>query len=83
VKLVEPGYAPTTRFGANVILLVADLLPGEYANFAQPILDAFAEPAMITREIEVAEAIWNAVHDQAGTLRFPAGADALALAEAR
>src|SRR5436305_641698 len=30
VKLVEPGYAPTTRFGANAIIPVGDLLPGGY-----------------------------------------------------
>lgn len=83
VKLVEPGYAPTTRFGANAIVPVEDLLPGEYAAFAQPILEAFAKPAMTTRESDVAEAVWAAVHDTAGQLRFPAGPDAVALAEAR
>lgn len=83
VKLVEPGYAPTTRFGANAIIPVQDLLPGEYAEFAQPILATFATPALTTRESDVAEAIWAAVHDKTGQLRFPAGADALALAEAR
>lgn len=83
VKLVEPGYAPTTRFGANAIIPVEDLLPGEYADFARPILESFAKPAMTTRENDVAEAIWSAVHDTAGQLRFPAGADAVALAQAR
>lgn len=82
VKLVEPGYAPTTRFGANAIVPVEDLLPGAYADFARPILEAFAEPAMTTREGDVAEAVWNAVHDAQGRLRFPAGADAVALARA-
>jgi NAD(P)-dependent dehydrogenase (short-subunit alcohol dehydrogenase family) len=83
VKLVEPGYAPTTRFGANAIVPVSELLPGGYADFAQPILDAFAKPALTTTEIDVAEAIWRAVHDTANQLRFPAGADAVALAQAR
>ncbi|QAY75601.1 SDR family oxidoreductase [Sphingosinicella sp. BN140058] len=83
VKVVEPGYAPTTRFGANAIVPVEDLLPGDYADFARPILEAFANPAMTTKESEVAEEIWNAVHDMAGRLRFPAGPDALALAQAR
>ncbi len=82
VKLVEPGYAPTTRFGANAIVPVEDLLPGEYADFARPILEAFARPAMTTKESDVAEAVWNAVHDTAGTLHFPAGPDAVALAHA-
>lgn len=82
VKLVEPGYAPTTRFGANAIVPVEDLLPGDYADFAGPILEAFATPAMTTRESDVAEAVWDAVHDQGGQLHFPAGPDAVALAEA-
>ncbi|WHU03731.1 MULTISPECIES: SDR family oxidoreductase [unclassified Sphingomonas] len=83
VKLVEPGYAPTTRFGANAIVPVEDLLPGEYADFARPILEALATPAMTTRESDVAEAVWDAAHDIAGALHFPAGADAVALAKAR
>ncbi|MBU8547250.1 MULTISPECIES: SDR family oxidoreductase [Roseomonadaceae] len=80
VKLVEPGYAPTTRFGANAMIPVEQLLPDAYADFARPILNAFAKPAMTTREVEVAEAIWDAVHDTARQLRFPAGPDAVALA---
>jgi short-subunit dehydrogenase len=83
VKLVEPGYAPTTRFGANAIVPVEELLPGDYAEFARPILDAFVRPAMTTRESDVAQAVWAAVHDASGQLRFPAGPDAVALAQAR
>jgi NAD(P)-dependent dehydrogenase (short-subunit alcohol dehydrogenase family) len=83
VKLVEPGYAPTTKFGANAIVPVSDLLPGAYADFARPILEAFSKPAMTTREIDVADAIWQAVHDTENQLRFPAGADAVALAKIR
>ncbi|TWB42770.1 short-subunit dehydrogenase [Rhizobium sp. ERR 922] len=82
VKLVEPGYAPTTRFGANAIVPVSDLLPGGYADFARPILESFAKPAMTTKESDVAEAIWRAVHDPENKLRFPAGADAVALVQA-
>ncbi len=82
VKLVEPGYAPTTSFAANAIVPLARLLPGEYAEYARPILEGFARPAMTTRESDVAEAIWAAVHDVSGQIRFPAGADAVALARA-
>ncbi|HEY0123745.1 MAG TPA: SDR family oxidoreductase [Rhizobium sp.] len=80
VRLVEPGYAPTTSFTANAILPLAQLLPGEYADFARPILEGFAKPAMTTKESDVSEAIWNAVHDASGKFRFPAGPDAEALA---
>jgi NAD(P)-dependent dehydrogenase (short-subunit alcohol dehydrogenase family) len=83
VKLVEPGYAPTTRFGANAMVPLEDLLPDDYARFAEPILEAFAKPAMTTQESDVAQAVWAAVHDTSGQLRFPAGADAVALAHTR
>lgn len=81
-KLVEPGYAPTTRFSQNTSVRVEDLIPEEYADFAKPIFEAFARPLMTTKESDVAEAVWAAVHDKSGRLRFPAGPDAVALANA-
>jgi NAD(P)-dependent dehydrogenase (short-subunit alcohol dehydrogenase family) len=80
VKLVEPGYAPTTRFAHNTDVRVEDLIPEDYAAFAQPIFAAFANPTMVTKESDVAEAVWQAVGDESGQLRFPAGADAVELA---
>ena len=82
VKLVEPGYAPTTRFAQNTAVRVEDLIPEAYAGFAAPIFAAFARPALTTREIDVAEAVWQAVNDSTGNLRFPAGSDAVALSRA-
>jgi short-subunit dehydrogenase len=82
-KLVEPGYAPTTRFAENGSIPIEQLLPEAYAGFAAPMFEAFANPAMTTRESDVAEAVWNAVHDTTGQLRFPAGEDAVALYHAR
>lgn len=82
VKLVEPGYAPTTRFAANTDIPVADLIPESYADYAGPIFAAFANPPLTTRENDVAEAVWMAVNDGSGRLRFPAGQDAIALADA-
>jgi len=81
-KLVEPGYAPTTRFAQNTPVHIPDLIPESYADFAAPIFAAFAQPVMTTKETDVAEAIWAAVHDTAGQLHFPAGPDAVALAHA-
>ncbi|CAN5370936.1 SDR family oxidoreductase [soil metagenome] len=81
-KLVEPGYAPTTRFAQNGTIPIEELIPAAYADFATPIFAAFAQPAMTTKESDVAEAVWAAVHDTAGQLRFPAGPDAVALANA-
>ena len=82
VKLVEPGYGPTTRFAQNTDIRLDDLIPEAYAAFAAPIFAAFASPALVTRETDVAEAVWRAAHDETGRLHFPAGADAVALAEA-
>ena len=81
-KLVEPGYAPTTRFAQNTEVKVEDLIPEPYQDFARPIFAAFATPTMVTRESDVAEAVWQAAHDMSGQLRFPAGPDAVALARA-
>nr|WP_299498129.1 SDR family oxidoreductase [uncultured Rhizobium sp.] len=81
-KLVEPGYAPTTQFAQNTSVPVEDLIPEDYAAFAAPIFDAFAQPTLTTREIDVAEAVWRAVNDSTGNLRFPAGPDAVALSRA-
>jgi NAD(P)-dependent dehydrogenase (short-subunit alcohol dehydrogenase family) len=83
VKLVEPGYAPTTRFAQNAELRIEELIPEAYAPFAQPIFAAFAQPAMVTTEPDVAEAVWRAANDISGQLRFPAGPDALALARCK
>jgi NAD(P)-dependent dehydrogenase (short-subunit alcohol dehydrogenase family) len=82
VKLVEPGYAPTTRFSQNTEVRVEDLIPKPYADFAAPIFEQFAKPALTTKESDVAAAIWRAVNDTTGQLHFPAGADAVALADA-
>ena len=80
-KLVEPGYAPTTQFAANTDIPVMDLIPEAYADFAAPIFASYATPPLMTKESDVAEAIWRAVHDTSARLRFPAGADAVALME--
>ncbi|MDZ4866256.1 MAG: SDR family oxidoreductase [Alphaproteobacteria bacterium] len=82
VKLVEPGYAPTTRFAENTDLRVEDLIPDAYAPFAKSIFAAFAKPQMVTTEADVADAVWRAANDMSGQLRYPAGPDAVALAKA-
>ncbi|KTE17336.1 SDR family oxidoreductase [Sphingopyxis sp. H115] len=79
VKLVEPGYGPTTAFAQNTEIRLEDVLPEPYWSYAQPILAGMAEPALFTTEADVAKAVWQAVHDESGRSHFPAGADALAL----
>ncbi|QUN30923.1 SDR family oxidoreductase [Cupriavidus sp. KK10] len=80
VKLVEPGYGPTTRFTSNGGPRMEGLIPEAYASFAQRIFASLSQPAAVTTEAEVAEAVWRAANDRSGLLRFPAGADAVALA---
>nr|BDT36181.1 SDR family oxidoreductase [Myxococcus sp. MH1] len=81
VKLVEPGYGPGTRFTANGTTRMQGLIPKSYEAFAQPIFAAFAQPGLTTTASDVAEAIWRAANDETGTLHFPAGPDAVALAK--
>jgi NAD(P)-dependent dehydrogenase (short-subunit alcohol dehydrogenase family) len=83
VKLVEPGYGPTTRFTQNVQSPIEDTIPEAYAPFAQSVFAALGQVAAVTSEIDVAEAVWLAANDVSGQLRFPAGADAVALAQQR
>jgi short-subunit dehydrogenase len=83
VKLVEPGYCPTTRFTSNGGARMEGLFPEAYAAFANPILASFEQVTAVTTEADVAEAVYRAANDASGQLRFPAGADALALAQSR
>ena len=79
VKLVEPGYAPTTRFTSNGGSRMEGLFPEAYAAFTKPILASLAQVTTVTTESDVAEAVYRAANDASGQLRFPAGADAVAL----
>ena len=84
VKLVEPGYGPTTRFTSNSGARMEGLIPEAYAPLAQRIFASLANgPAGVTTASDVAEAVYRAANDESGQLRFPAGADAVALARSR
>ena len=83
VKLVEPGYGPSTRFSSSTAPRMEGLIPEAYTPFAQRIFASIAQPAALTTESDVAEAVWRAANDASGQLRFPAGADAMALAQSR
>jgi NAD(P)-dependent dehydrogenase (short-subunit alcohol dehydrogenase family) len=80
VKLVEPGYGPSTRFTANGQQRMQGLIPEPYVPYAHSVFAGFAEVAEVTMPEDVAEGIWRAATDTSGCLRFPAGADAVALA---
>jgi NAD(P)-dependent dehydrogenase (short-subunit alcohol dehydrogenase family) len=81
VRLVEPGYGPSTRFASNGQQRMQGLIPETYAPFAQGVFNGFSTLTKVTKESDVAEAIWRAVNDCSDQLHFPAGADAVALAE--
>lgn len=83
VKLVEPGYGPTTRFAENGGKRMEGLIPEPYMAYAQSVFAAFGSVPAVTTEAAVAEAVWLAANDPADTLRYPAGDDAVALAQAR
>jgi short-subunit dehydrogenase len=82
VKLVEPGYAPSTQFASNGQARMHGLVTEPYAAFAQQVFASLTGVTATTQESDVAEAVWRAAIDVTGQLRFPAGADAVALARA-
>jgi NAD(P)-dependent dehydrogenase (short-subunit alcohol dehydrogenase family) len=81
-KLVEPGYGPNTRFTANGTERMQGLIPEAYAPFAQAIFAGLGHLTAVTTAEDVAEAVWQAANDASGKLRYPAGADAIALSQA-
>ncbi len=83
-RLVEPGYAPTTRFAANAGERMQGLIPADYGAFAHAYFEKMANyPTAYCTEAEVAEAAYLAATDEGTRLRYPAGADSKMLAELR
>jgi NAD(P)-dependent dehydrogenase (short-subunit alcohol dehydrogenase family) len=81
VKLVEPGYGPSTAFTKNSGARLEGLIPEAYAPLAQSVFAALGHgSALVTTPVDVAEGVWRAAHDTSGQLRFPAGPDAVELA---
>jgi NAD(P)-dependent dehydrogenase (short-subunit alcohol dehydrogenase family) len=82
-RLVLPGRAPSTRFGDNARPRMAGSTHEAYADFTQRVFAAVRDTATpVTYAQDVAEAVWRAVADPAAPMRIPAGADAVALAQA-
>ncbi|MGW2830186.1 SDR family oxidoreductase [Streptomyces sp. NPDC001286] len=82
---VEPGACLTTNFAARATNGASpdELVPEPYRAFAKKAMDEFTGQDLFTRESDVAETVWRAVHDTTGQLRFPAGPDAVRLAQAK
>jgi NAD(P)-dependent dehydrogenase (short-subunit alcohol dehydrogenase family) len=82
-RLVLPGLAPETSFGNNARTRMGMNVPAPYADMAAQVFARLQEPAQdITRPLDVAEAVWRAATDPACPMRLPAGADAVAWANA-
>ena len=83
VKLVEPGYCPDTRFAENGGPRMQGLITEPYAQYVQGIFAEFSKASVTTSPSDVAETIWRAANDASDRLHFPAGPDAVALANAK
>jgi NAD(P)-dependent dehydrogenase (short-subunit alcohol dehydrogenase family) len=82
-KLVEPGYGPSTRFADNCANRIAGLIPDTYGPFAAQVFASMGQaPEAVTMASDVAESIWLAANDGSSRLRYAAGADAVAMAQA-
>ncbi|NLU76182.1 SDR family oxidoreductase [Streptomyces sp. HNM0575] len=84
-KTVEPGACLTTNFGDKLPNggSLDELFPEPYAPWARKAMGDFRSQELFTEESDVAETVWRAAHDTTGQLRFPAGPDAVSLAQAR
>lgn len=81
-RLVLPGLAPATAFGANARERMGMSVPEPYAEIAAQVFAGFETPGNVTHAVDVAEAVWFAATDPSSPMRIPAGADAVALAGA-
>jgi len=84
VRVVLPGRAPNTRFGDNARARMTSGFPEPYGELVQAVFAGWEEDAgPITSASDVAEAVWQAVVDDASPAHIPAGADAVAWAQER
>ncbi|WBO23721.1 SDR family oxidoreductase [Sphingomonas abietis] len=83
-RVVLPGRAPDTRFGENARTRMTGGFPEPYAEMVQQVFAGWEQDSgPITESGDVADAVWQAVTDEAAPAHIPAGRDAIAAAEAR
>ena len=82
-RLVLPGRGPDTSFGNNARARMTNGFPDAYADLMQRVMTAFQTHGPVTHLSDVAEAVWRAATDPSCPMRLPAGADAVAAAQAR
>lgn len=84
VRVVEPGFGPSTSFGANSAHRLEGLTPPPYDAFARAYFERMRDyPTNYTSEADVAEAVWRAATEAGNRLRYAAGADAELVADLR
>lgn len=83
VKIVQPGYGPSTAFTSNGQQRMQGLIPPAYEPFARKALASMDTIGQVTNPADVADGVWRAVNDSSGRLQIPAGPDAVALAQER
>ncbi|MDQ0316628.1 SDR family oxidoreductase [Amorphus orientalis] len=82
-RLVLPGRAPDTAFADNARERMGFDIPEAYGELAEAVFTAWQQDeGDLTLPGDVAEAVWRAATDPASPMRLPAGADAVALANA-
>ena len=83
VRIVLPGRAPETAFGANHRKHMAFGIPDAYSEIAEGVFTEWRTyPAdQVTHTGDVAEAVWRAATDSSCPMRLPAGVDAVAAME--
>lgn len=83
VRIVIPSRAPETPFGQNARTRSQANIPEAYAAVAAQVMARVQQAGgPVTLSADVAEAIWRAATDPTCPMRLPAGADAVARAEA-
>ncbi|MFC4276474.1 SDR family oxidoreductase [Achromobacter aloeverae] len=84
VRLVLPGRAPGTSFGANARQRITASGHEAYAGLMKQVFASVQDTSTpITHAKDVVEAVWQAVTDPSAPMRIPAGADAVAVAAGR
>jgi NAD(P)-dependent dehydrogenase (short-subunit alcohol dehydrogenase family) len=79
-RVVLPGRAPDTAFGANARARMGMSIPDAYAEEAAQVFARFQQSTEeVTKARDVAQAVWRAATDPSCPMRLPAGADAIAL----
>jgi len=81
IKLVEPGYGPSTSFAENGQQRMQGLIPAAYEEFAHRAFAGMSDLTAVTTGADVAEVVWRAANDTSDQLHFPAGPDAVALSK--